>query len=641
MNKIFYKVYHGNLAFSSIEEKDIPMVIDRVYSPLLNLVFKYNLKIALELGGYTLEMIYKYRPLWIDRFKKLCKIGLMEFIGSGYMQIIAPLIPYEVNLRNQQIGLDVYKNLLDIIPGIAFVNEQTFSKSLVDLYDKVGYKAIIMEWNNAFDIHRNWQNFFSYQPIIARGIKKTIPVLWSDTVLSQQFQRVAYREQNEDEFLEYLKNHINRKHKVVPLYCSDLEVFNYRPGRFETEKNICEDEWKNIASICIKLREKGYFELPSEVLKKYLSNKIELNLTNSANAIIVKKQDKYSLGRWAACGMDSNYINTLCFRYYNQIRNRDNLKKWKILLRFWGSDFRTHITSEKWNKAIKILESKLKSHKQKKIQKIFKNDIDIVEFDKRVIFQKDDIKIFFLREKGLALEEMYISGIKQKFGTIKHGEFISVKYVADFFTGSSVIESAMTKKITDLKHVDKYNFEKIRDKIYKLSCTIKMKDVATETKSWIINISKKSITLHIKLRLHQYIYGSIRIGTFTLLPHKSHENLYYSCKNGGKNEERYVLKNSQINHHLSKSLLQSAQGGLGVTNGNLIFSTKKKIYVLLKIDKKTSYPFILLQNNPIYGKYLTRVFFSLGEIDDTLRKYDKKIDRTLELKYTIYPMYGS
>ncbi len=36
-------------------------------------------------------------------------------------------------------------NILGIIPKVVFVNQQTFSKSLVDLYYEVGYEALIME----------------------------------------------------------------------------------------------------------------------------------------------------------------------------------------------------------------------------------------------------------------------------------------------------------------------------------------------------------------------------------------------------------------------------------------------------------------------------------------------------------------
>ncbi|RLA77336.1 MAG: glycoside hydrolase family 57, partial [Epsilonproteobacteria bacterium] len=142
LNKLFYKIYHGNLAFSAIEEETLPEVIDKTYFPLLELIEKDNLKVGLELSAYSLEKVQELRPNWIAKFKELHSKGLIELIGSGYMQLIGPLVPYEININNQKIGLEIYNNILGIVPTIAYINEQVFSKSMVDIYVEAGYKAI-------------------------------------------------------------------------------------------------------------------------------------------------------------------------------------------------------------------------------------------------------------------------------------------------------------------------------------------------------------------------------------------------------------------------------------------------------------------------------------------------------------------
>ncbi len=55
-------------------------------------------------------------------------------IGSGYCQIIGPLVPYKVNEWNQRLGIETYEQILDCRPNIVLVNEMTYSSSLVDLY---------------------------------------------------------------------------------------------------------------------------------------------------------------------------------------------------------------------------------------------------------------------------------------------------------------------------------------------------------------------------------------------------------------------------------------------------------------------------------------------------------------------------
>lgn len=626
VNKILYQIYHANLAFSAIEEEELGKVIDQTYFPLLSLIENQEIKTGIELSGYTLEKIQELRPQWIILFKKLANKGLIELIGSGYMQIIGPLVPYEVNLENQIIGLETYQVILGITPNIAFVNEQAFSKSMVDLYNKVGYKAIAMEWNNAYSIKREeqWDKKYAFEPVIVKGIKSNLPILWTDTILFQKFQRVAHGDIELDYYIKTIEDYIDQGYRALPIYSSDLEIFNYRPGRFETEAKIDGDEWKTISQIIKRLHKYGKFFLPSEVLQQTLNKNILLNLTTTSIPVVVKKQDKYSLSRWAACGRGANYINTLCYNYYR--KNGVG----KELLRYWGSDFRTHITENKWNKAIKYLQSsKNLQHNHTKIS----NDIMLQEGNNKIIFEKENIKILFDKRKGLTLDSVYTNGEKLQFGTVRHGDFDYITHGADFFTGSTTIESATTKKITDLQTIDDYIFNKINTHTYSLATTINMKNGIKEFKTWIIDLKYSNITLDIILNLKEFLMGDIRLGTLTLLPQSNTSPFWYECKNGGAEYERFYIKNStEIAHQQAKSLLQSSSGGIGVTNGILKFGCGEDIICEIDIDQKTSYPFVMLQNSCDYNKHLTRVFFSVQELDDTLKYSD---NREFRLRYKI------
>jgi len=632
VSKILYQLYHANLAFSAIEEEDLGDVIDKTYFPLLHFAKKTKIKVALELSGYTLEKIKQLRPRWIKQFKTLHNENLVELIGSGYMQIISPIIPYEVNIRNQEIGLKVYKNILGIVPNIAYVNEQVFSCSLVDIYVEVGYKALMMEWNNSVAIHPKWEKEYAYNPLYIKGVNTTIPLIWTDSILFQQFQRSVHSQQSIKDYFTFFHNYIDDMHKVIPIYSSDLEIFNYRPGRFETEAKIEQDEWENIKKLSQKLSKIGDFLLPSEILQKQ-KNQTTISLTTTAYPIIIKKQDKYSLSRWSACGIDANLINTLCHRYFLQIQNSKKQKEWKNLLHFWGSDYRTHTTHKKWNKAIDFFEKNLDKKLPLLEKKSIIQDINILENNNILIFKKDSLEINFLRNKGLALDSIIVDGKKLPFGTIKHGELSNISYLADFFTGACVIESAITKKITDLVPVNKYNFTKIQNNKYKLSTIIKLDNIANIHKSWIIDIEKKKLTLSIKMKLKQFIYGSIRLGSFSML--NKDKKLYYSCKNGGNKYESYKFSNINIDQHTPKSLLQSSQGGIGATDGFIFFKNHKKNIVSLYIDKKKSNPFIMLQNYIDDKKKLTRVHFSVQELDDTLKYNSSKLKRDFFIKYDI------
>ena len=74
----------------------------------------------------------------------------MTHIGSGTTPLIGPLVPWEINKKNQLIGKSVYQKILNYSPDIALINEQAFSSNLIPIYLESGYKTIIMEWNNSF-----------------------------------------------------------------------------------------------------------------------------------------------------------------------------------------------------------------------------------------------------------------------------------------------------------------------------------------------------------------------------------------------------------------------------------------------------------------------------------------------------------
>lgn len=616
MNKLCYKIYHANLAFSAIPEEQLGEVIDKCYFSLLEFVEKTKTKIGLEISGYSLEIIQELRPSWITKFKELHNQDLIELIGSGYMQIIAPLVPYKVNLENQKIGLDIYINILGVIPKIAFINEQTFSKSLVDLYYEVGYEALIMEWNNAYSLNNKIKKDFAYSPIIVKGIKKTLPILWSDSILFQKFQRTVHGERDMDFYINFVKQY-TKEHKAIPIYSSDLEIFNFRPGRFETEEIIKNDEWKVIVDIVENLKQFCEFELPSKVLELSLNKNQKISLTTSFNPIIVKKQDKYSLSRWAACGRGANYINTLCYKYFKKIKNIDDVSSWKFLLKYWGSDYRTHITEDKWNKAIFQLEQ-LTDFKTNDIKILKKSNENFFEKSHYIIFEKNGLKIIFDKKKGLTLDSIFLDNKKFPICTVKHGELDLIKHGADFFTGTTIIESAETKKISDLIEVEEINFYEIDENKFKIEVSIKMRQGIKELKSWIIDTKKYTIEFDLLLDCPIFVRGSIRVGILTLDKTFALKNGSIKVKNGNKYYEKIKLKNSEINQHIAKSLTQSSVSGLGCTNGVIKFKNDDFSFKI-KICREKSYPLVMLQNNKDKFGYLTRVYFSLQELDDTLK----------------------
>jgi predicted glycosyl hydrolase (DUF1957 family) len=120
--------------YSSIEIENRTKVIEKCYWPLLKLAEANEIPMGIELSGHTLEKIEEIDFEWIKKFKKLLKAEKTELVGSGYTQIIGPLVPAKLNDWNQKLGLEIYKNILGIHPKIALVNEMAYSGGIVEHY---------------------------------------------------------------------------------------------------------------------------------------------------------------------------------------------------------------------------------------------------------------------------------------------------------------------------------------------------------------------------------------------------------------------------------------------------------------------------------------------------------------------------
>ena len=239
--KTTYSLFHINTSFSSIEKKNLKKVIKRCYWPLLNLVEKEGFKFSIEASGKSLNDIYSLDPQWISKLKKLIKTKKCEFIGSGFAQIIGPGVPYEINYKNLLYGNEIYKKLLSYTPKIALINEQAFSNSLIDIYKKF-YKAIIIDHLN----HPNFESDTQEPQILIDEKGNSIPVIWSNSISFQRFQRYIFGDINYEDYLDYLQNY---KKNFFCLYSSDVEIFDYRPKGKKSERPLYNDEWKKISNL--------------------------------------------------------------------------------------------------------------------------------------------------------------------------------------------------------------------------------------------------------------------------------------------------------------------------------------------------------------------------------------------------------
>lgn len=631
-----YAIFHLNLAYSSIEEERRPEVVARCYWPLLRLARKYSLPFGIEAPGYTLEAIDAIDPTWTAELRRLTRDGPCEFIGSGYAQAIGPLLPEAVNVANLRLGNEVYERLLGDRPRIALVNEQAYSAGLVGTYLDAGYEAIVMEWDNPAQAHPEWPIAWRYVPQRAVGADgREIGVIWNKSLAFQKFQRYAHAEMDLDEYLEYLEARA-RAGPAFPLYGNDVEVFDFRPGRYHTEaEQGADSEWARIDALFEALRGRIDMISPSDVLalmKREDAGHL-LRLETADQPVPVKKQGKYNLTRWAVTGRDDVGINTKCNQVYEGMRaaGAADAAAWRELCYLWSSDFRTHITQSRWSAFRSRLDAAtLRWSPPPRAPAAHAVAATPASAGRLLTVATPTVRARFNQRRGLALDALWFPDLAQEsvVGTLPHGYFDDIDLGADFYSGQVVFETPARPKITDLNPTSALVEETDLGTIVRASIPTSLGPI---TKTWTLSRDAPKVTLEYVFDWIALPVGSFRLGHMTLIPTAfDRASLAYATHNGGP-LERYPLAGTRVDHGRSVSFLVSARTSLGATEG-LVELSDAKLAVQIRMDRTASALVPMLTFREAGGSYFCRVSFSAREVDETVRGDEA---RALPAQFTI------
>jgi hypothetical protein len=662
-------LFHLNLAFSSLEEEAHAEVIRRCYRPLLELAPRTGFPIALEATGWTLQRIAELDPEWIELARELLAEGRAEFIGSAHAQCAAPLLPAEVNAWNLRLGREVYLELLGVSPRIALVCEQVYSPGLVPLYLDAGYEALIVDWDNAQRSHPEWPAEYRHHPQRAVGGGRTIPIVWSESIAFQKFQRFAHGELTLERYVEYVRGvavgggAAAVLGRSLMLYANDAEIFDHRPGRFAAEPELREGEWARIAECLRALHEQcvGVPALPSEALEEIDAPGAghDLQLEAPGQPIPVKKQDKYNVSRWAVTGRDDVGINTRCWRLYELLLVQDSTDPdcWRELCELWASDFRTHITDARWSSFLTRLEdterrwlsaSAYASPPAEGVAPLESArpptgmahraggspdegddpapDSDAVHWtEDSVVLRAGGLTARLNLRRGMAIEAFGDTRVCERplMGTLEHGYFPTIELGADFYSGHLVQESPLTHKVTDLQRVQPEvgrdgqgrlcALARIATELGPIEKAVRL-DPACGTAS-----AGGAIEIEWILRWSELPLGSLRLGHVTLLPEAFQAHtLWYATHNGGTELETHPIGALGFDHGAAVSALVSARQGLGVTEGVVLLGDAERT-LCVEVDHKSALPLGLVTWVPGAERWFLRLCFALTESDETRR----------------------
>ena len=609
-----FAFFHLNLAFSSIEEEQRGEVIARCYWPLLRLAERCG-PIGVEASGYTLEEIAQRDPAWIEALKRLIAAGRVEFIGAGYSQMIGPLVPACATQANLAIGNEIYRRLLGVQPRIALVNEQAYSGGLVGLYLDAGYRALLMDWDNPSS-HHQWPAEARYAPQRAIGADgRAIALLWTNTVAFQKLQRFAHDDIGLDDYLSYVRTQRGASPRALCVYASDVEVFNFRPGRFRTEEKDNGGEWEKLEQAFSRLAQEPSCELvlPSRLLADAPGSGQPLRLETASCPIPVKKQRKYNLSRWAVTGRDDLAINAVCERLYRGLAADGDAAAWKELCYLWASDFRTHITEKRWAELCRRLEAAEARWSPAapppaptpQGAEIEARHIDIATPALRARLD---------RRRGLALDWVHFDGHRALIGTLPHGHFDDIALQADWYTGNSVFESPGEHKITDLEWCRAQLWREGEDMLAFARLDTPKGPIE---KTLRFHAGAPRIDFDLTFHWDDWGKGSLRLGHLTLKPEAfDWDRLSLTTHNGGKESETFALAGESVDHGAPVSFLVSASHGLGMTEGWAELGDDQN-RLRIEVDRATAPLLGLLTHKRVGGSLFCQLALSALELDDT------------------------
>lgn len=621
-----YAIFHLNLAFSSIDKSDHAQVVDRCYWPLLSLIEHHEIPLGIEASAYTLEKINAVDASWIEKLKVLLRREQCEFIASGDSQIIGPLVPATVNEWNLELGARHYRELLGVTPAIAYINEQTLSASLIDIYIDQGYTAIVAEWDNAKAVNPDWQESFLYRPAyaVAQSGRK-IPLLWNWSIGFQKLQRLAHKQLSPQDYQQFVLEAQYNGIQALPIYGNDAEIFDYRPGRYQEESApSSHSEWQTIGDSFKHLQLSQQWLKPSDIVKKHIDKQSPaLYLTSAQSPVIVKKQRKYNLSRWAISGRNDLLLNTLCYRRYQDAIDKcsQDPEQWRSICRLWASDLRTHLTTSRFQ----LLQLELKQFEQSLPRITTLNDsaatITATNVDQypALFFDKDRNQLTLTLGDSLLRLNLNRGGAidclaffdTPVIGTLHHGHFDDIHHGADFYSNHVLVELiTQRKRVTDLSGAQ-WSVEQHTPQDYSVTVEITT-ELSTIRKTY--RLSNSQLSCKTALLCSERPEGVVRVGWLTLLD-SNDTPIQLQTHLGGRQLEAFNIVDD-IDHGQPSSTLVSASNCLGATEGLILFG-KPNAGVRVSWNPASCAAIPMLYNKTIDGQRLSRLFFSLSELDET------------------------
>jgi len=355
-----------------------------------------------------------------------------------------------------------------------------------------------------------------------------------------------------------------------------------------------------------------------------------LRLESAECPVPVKKQRKYNLSRWAVTGRDDIALNAACERIYRGLAAADaGLEDWKELCFLWSSDFRTHITTSRWQQMrtrLTAMEARFAALPEPPPPEPHGEEVTARYFD----IATGALSARLDRRRGLALDRVTFGG-PALIGKLPLGAFEDIALQADWYTGDCVFEAPGEHKVTDLEWCQAQTWCEGEDVVVFARIETPKGPI---DKCMRFYAHAPYIDFDIVFHWPDWGKGSLRLGYVTLLPGAFQaEKLTLTTHNGGKTAETFALCGHIVEYGAPVSFLVSASQGLGLTEGWATIGDGKN-FVRIDVDRGTAPLIGLLTHRRVRGGLFCQLALSAMELDDT-RKPENLSDGARRFRFRV------
>ncbi|NJE76333.1 polysaccharide deacetylase family protein [Thermococcus sp. ES12] len=133
---------HGNLQYAEIPKNEVGRVIEKAYVPVLSALIGKEVPFALNITGFTLELL---PGEVLGLIREGIESGLIEVTGTSYSHAILPLLSLdrvEAQIRRDR---EVKENLLEVSPRLFFPPELAYDPILPAILKDSGYETVFVD----------------------------------------------------------------------------------------------------------------------------------------------------------------------------------------------------------------------------------------------------------------------------------------------------------------------------------------------------------------------------------------------------------------------------------------------------------------------------------------------------------------